>query len=570
MAEGHTFDVKIQSDSPFYVGQDKSNRFHLTLTYLGEADQLRFNNCTFRLRVGVGDGVDDLVLSENSAKKVETEISENFNFTPSLESKQRFVWEIISYEETPFTKANPLTLTFSNIESNTKAGTANPTFEVEIGDKKEQYPLDLVKKSADEASLIYFYSTTAERVASLATTNSIFPAAEQILSGEKVTFHWSVKDLKELTLKKGGITPIQISQNAEGEKEVADITENTEFILSGSGTRGAVITEKVSIWVLKSGWHDSTMTLDNARLEPTCLFSADADNPIVYAVFRRNHTQDEGLLFKTENPFWGWSQMPGKVPAGFVTSPGVYHQNKLWLVGGSQIDPQITSNEIWVTEIAQAPTPSSGKWAKLQGRTPWVPRMGHAVLVYENDIWVLGGCDENGNALNDCWRFKVLTKEWGLVKPDPPWSKRCMFSAVPFKNNNNWEIWLCGGVKEPFSDDFLRDLYIYKSAGTWEGPVRLPAAAHPGAVGLQVFREKQADRLRLIGQSTQPPVETFIYKLDAPTKPDAWSKVPSDQLQAWAEETTVVFQLANFKNKLLIANALGYDHANDRLKVFIP
>jgi hypothetical protein len=558
MAGDLTFDVKIQSNGTFYVGQEKKNQFHLTITYGGEPEQLHFNDCMFRLRVGVGDEAEDLVLSDNVATKIGANTSEpKFTFTPFPESKQQFVWEISSYDEDLFTKETPLTLTFSDLESSTKAGTAKLTFEAEIGDIKEQYPLELTKKSDDQPGFVYFYSTTEARVQSL-TTNSIFPAAEQILPREKVTFHWRVNKLEKLTLKKGGIISIPITDKdrEKGEKEVANITEDTDFVLSGSGPQGAEISTKVSVTVLQPGWHNSTTTLEDTELEPTCLFSADVDNQIVYAVFRRNHKQDEGLLFKTENPFWGWSQMPGKVPAGFATSPGVYHQNQLWLIGGSQIDPEITSNEIWVTEIPPA--------------TPWSPRMGHAVLVYRNEIWVLGGCDENGNALNDYWRFDVLTQKWSKPAPEPPWSKRCMLSAVPFKNNNTWEIWLCGGVTEPFSDDFPQDLYIYRSNGAWEGPVPLPKTSEPGTVGLQVFRERQGDRLHLIGQTTRPPFKTFVYKLDAPTMPDAWSELPNDQLQGWAENRTVVYQLANFKNKLLIAKALGYDHANCRLKVFVP
>ena len=568
MAKPHKFEAKINSIGDFYVGEGKTNEFTISIAYKGN-NKIQFDDCTFRLRAGVGDTDKDLVLSEALAKKIETAANKEVTIDCPPPEKNHFVWEIFPEERTSFEKDTPLTVTFSKIESHTEPGTAELIFEAEIGDDEaESQPLSLLKKSGDQPRIIYFYTTTEERLKSRTTPNSIFPAAEQILSGEKVTLHWSVtEDLRPVTLKKGGINiPITEDERKEGKKKVFDITEPTDFVLSGNG---AEINANVHVEVIKPGWHDSTTTLGDDRLEPTCLFNADADNQTIFAVFRGKHpeTQNTGLLFKTENPFWGWSQMPGKVPEGFVTSPGVYHDNKLWLIGGSQIDPEITSNEVWSIE----PSQKSPKWEKLEPPAPWSRRMGHAVLVYQNKIWVMGGCDENGNALNDFSIFDVSTPKWS----DPvsaSWGQRCMFSAVAFNNRNNRELWLGGGATEPLSGDFCRDLYIYRN-NKWEGPYTPGIEPEAGAVSLQVFVDKrgvnQQKKLHLIGSKARTPFPRFFYRLDAPTRPDEWFALRCDQLQGWANTLNVVYQLVNLKDKYLIANALGYREPNDSLKVFV-
>ena len=584
MATISPFDVKIAPVGDFLVGQEKKNQFRLTITYTGKEGSLNFSERSFQLSARIGNGAGDLVLSEHSAKKIGVQRSDTkFTVTSFLSpDMQHFVWQVSSYDEVPFTHETPLTLTFSDIESNTAPGPAKLTFTVLIDENPESScELDLNKKADDQPSIVYFYSTTEARVKSLGI-QSIYPAAEKILSGEKVTFHWHVVKLSKLTLRKGGILNIPLTPTdlEQGKKEVANITEDTDFILSGSGAQGEEINASIRVKVLRRGWYESTVTLEDqeAEFEPTSVFSGEAESETLYAVFRRDRgKQEKGFLFKTKNPFWGWSQMPGSVPDGFATSPGVYHQNKLWLIGGSQIDPEVPSNEIWTMDIPAAPALPSGQWKKHPGAVPWSPRMGHAVLVYKNAIWVLGGCDENGNALNDGWQFDVSTSKWSPL-PNLP-SARCMFSAVPFTNGGKQEVWLCGGVTELFSDTFSRDLYIYRSAGNWEGPIRLQSRLSPqdplreiplGAVSLQVFHEREGERLHLIGQTTQLPVETIFWRLPTPSMPDVWDSLPKDSLQGWAENRNVVYQLVNFRNKLLIAKALGYKKANYWLKVYVP
>jgi hypothetical protein len=569
MATDPKFGVELKSPGEFFVGPGKANQFVLSITYDG-ADAVRCSQCTFWLKARIGSDVKALVLSESMAETISiTRDSEQFRTSSYLDpdSKNQFVWEMSSYDETPFAK---LTITFSGIESNTKPGTGELIFEAET-DNKEQHTLSLSKTSDEDSGIIYFFSTTDERLNSLKTNNSIFPADEQILSRESVTLNWSVKNLpispSNPTLKRGGIAGISLTddERAKGEKKVSAITEDTDFVLSALGKQGE-ISAKVSVKVLQPGWHDSTATIGDAHLEPTCLFNSDAGNSIVFVIFRRTDSH-QGLLFKTENPFWGWTRMPWDVPVGLVTSPGVYYDNKLWLIGGSQIDPEITSNEVWYIE----PSQSASQWIKLESPSPWSRRMGHAVLVYKQKIWVMGGCDENGNALNDLSSFDVSTKQWS-EPASAPWSKRCMFSAVTFNSNQDREIWVYGGVTEPLSSDFRRDLYIYRD-DRWEGPV-LPRIREPGAVCLQVFREKNqaADRVHLIGQAAptaDTPFTPLFYVNNAATRPDSWTELPSDQLKGWAADLTVVYQLVNFKNKFLIAQALG-DNSNSRLKIFVP
>jgi hypothetical protein len=46
------------------------------------------------------------------------------------------------------------------------------------------------------------------------------------------------------------------------------------------------------------------------------------------------------------------------------------------------------------------------------GQADWTERMGHAVLVFQNQIWVMGGRDSAGNALNDIWKRDASSPKW--------------------------------------------------------------------------------------------------------------------------------------------------------------
>jgi hypothetical protein len=571
MTEDHIFIAEIKPVGEFRIGDTDpaGNAFQLSIGYRGK-ETVILEDCTFYLRVEVGCGPEALVQNHEAANNIEPVISSDHEIEiDGFSSKKQFVWKICSYDDSPIESDKPIVIDYSNIISQTEPGKVKFTFAAIFHDQKIEVPLigELVKKS-DRAGIIYFYSTTEQRQSDLTTPECIVPSAEQIFPGEKVILKWYIPGLRKETLKLTQYGRTLLSKddfkNDKGEAVFEDIRQNTEFVLSGKVDKESKPkSSKIRVDVLSNGWNDSTKRVDGIDLEPTLLFNAN--NQAIYAVFRCKFPgeKEKGLLFQTGNPFWGWTSIKAAVPEGFVTSPGVFCDNKLWFIGGSRIDPDKASNR------ACSFDPDKIRWDELDP-APWAPRMGHACLRIPPDekkqkkeqIWIMGGCDRNGNALKDVWALDVSTKKWQKFPVDLP-REGSMFSPVIFKN----DIWLGGGLIDPLSDELFTDIFVF-SGEKWEKKEKGLAfiEGKPMTACLQVFQNK----LHVVGKTRiRSAIETFIYYLKIPTT-DSWESLSSDALQGWGEDLTLSYQLINFNDKLLIAKALGYENPNLILKAYAP
>jgi hypothetical protein len=550
----NNYEIKAAIKGELQVGDAEKNKFNLSIQYNGQ-ETVKLKHCTFKFFVDIGPEPTALVLNKDAAEDIEISFEADIEIEPVRpKDKNKFGWEINSYSDLLFND-NPIEIEFSNIKSQTEKGTASFTLESNINDHTQSQELNLEKKS-DQAGIVYFYSTTEERRKDQTTPESIAPADEKIRPGQKVILKWCVNKLYKLKLEKNGVLEKKLdSDKDKGEIEIPDIREKTDFVLSGRDEVDdeQVLPGKVTVYVLDPGWHESTRTHDGDELEPTILFNAN--NQTLYAVFRRQSgdNNEKGLLFQTGNPFWGWTLINSSVPADCITSPGVYHDDRLWFIGGSQIDPDNTSNCVWCFD------PQKEEWQDCKA-ADWTPRMGHAVLVYNNEILIMGGCDQNGNTLDDVWSYDVSNETWSEKREMKLPTKLCMFGCAVFEK----EIWLYGGREDdPLSDNFSSGFKFYdESEKKWKGK-RDINAIKPMNACLQVFDKK----LICIGKTSG--LKSFHYRLNEPTTWD-WAPQRSDALNAWGENRTSSYQLINFDDRLLIAKALGYEKPEEILKIHVP
>ena len=178
---------------------------------------------------------------------------------------------------------------------------------------------------------------------------------------------------------------------------------------------------------------------------PTLLLNQSDDN--LYGVFVAG---GEAAAYQI-NP-----NAPGKedrfvcsVPAGMEKSPGVIFNNQIWLIGGSQIEPEICSKQVWSFDLINQQDPGRPVWVKRPDM-PLLRRMGHACTIFQERIWVLGGVDDNGNTLTDVWSAD-LDGEWrqelSLTVP------LCLHTAIAFTvldGSNVERLWVYGGFDAPF------------------------------------------------------------------------------------------------------------------------
>jgi len=558
------------------------NQFELSITNKGDSLKTTPRQCLY-LKGFLGSGKKDLFLDESDAQKcVKTSPTDwKVDWDFSNKDQGEFRLKIYSYKK-KLEKDNPLKFTFSNVISKTAPdGTAELSFETDFSDAKQALT---ISKAADDPDIISFYSVPPEGV--------------QNLPGEEVILKWRIHKLERLELtRRGTADPLSCDfSEDEGAKTIPGFSANATYTLKGyDGPKP--ISRDLSVQVLQKGWHDLSNTVlegdpgypiaeteDESKdleryrngfdLEPTVLFSA-TDH--IYAVFRLKFAgKENAFLFQTQNPFGGWnfvkSSVPdqaGFIPDGFSTSPGIFFDNKLWLIGGSQIDPDNTSSRVWCFDLKK------GAWEDW-GAAEWSQRMGHAVQVFFEDqkekIWVMGGRDESGNALDDIWALDVTNRDWVPLR-QADWDPRCLFSTAVFENR----IWLYGGAEEPFSSKLYDDLYVYEGGGQWQkkemtGIIKGNVSKKPIASSLQVFKGK----LHLLGKfrtidlkDKSEIVEPLAFSL-ARASTKTWDDFPSDDLRGWGSDTTFSYQLVNFNDKMLIARALGYDVPNPVLKVYVP
>ena len=59
------------------------------------------------------------------------------------------------------------------------------------------------------------------------------------------------------------------------------------------------------------------------------------------------------------------------------------------------------------------------KWQKIDPANPEaeapIPRAGHTGTLYDHNLYVFGGKDDENNKLNDLWRFNMIDKVWTQI-----------------------------------------------------------------------------------------------------------------------------------------------------------
>ena len=579
-----TGEIRVGANPPL------PNEFVLTIENQGDAvvsEGRTPPNLYLKGRIGQGEGA--LFATKEDARDNCTLVKPaGWEHEWAFPADDAFFLKFYTYDDTLFARGAAIKITLSKVISKTAPGRATLLFETDL--TKDSQALN-VAKTAKTPGIIYFTSVPEEGVKNLPY--------------DSVMLKWRTFELDKRELTQFGAGPqVCDFSNDDGETTITCGSADATFKLKGYPIDGSQPTERdLVVRVLQTGWYGQQNSLyegdpgfpspaeKEARaalklagkrmdLEPTLLLNANDQS--LYGIFRSFFQgQERAMLFQTTNPFGAWKFIPasvpdqqGSIPAGFSTSPGVYFNDSLWLMGGSRIDPDNNANTVWRFD------PKTSTWESL-GAAKWSPRMGHAVLVYQNKIWVMGGRDEAGNALADVWTFEVSKREW-TESAKAPWAPRCLFGPAVFQD----QIWLYGGVPEPFSSNLYDDVYVYKG-GNWTkaeitGIIAGSASRKPIASCLQVFPRKVPDkpnigeRLCLFGKfrtvntvDKSEIVEPLAFSLSTPSS-KTWDSFPSDGLKDWGDDTTFSYQLLNYKNRMLIATALSYQTPNTVTKIYVP
>ncbi len=322
-----------------------------------------------------------------------------------------------------------LAVSITNILCRASEGTSQITVTGVTADKSlndKPCPLTITKAKPTTAkkSILYFIAKPTS-----------------LIGSGKVTLTWDVVGKQEVRLEPpvgNAIAPATSPYTTDSLHEISAYT-----LRVGSEE------SQVTVNVLKEGWHKIEPLGDRAF--PSVIFdSGGRTDDALYAIFVRHggETRRQAVLCRSTDGITGWEVINEAVPDGTESSPGVRLGNRLWLIGGSAVDPETKSSGIRFYDLDHA---NEGWQDAVVTGDPFEERMGHAcVIVNDTTIWVMGGLGKY-QCLNDVWSFRIDGKERNKLSASrsqqlvPWWKPRCMFSAVNFNNM----IWVCGGVTSP-------------------------------------------------------------------------------------------------------------------------
>jgi hypothetical protein len=229
---------------------------------------------------------------------------------------------------------------------------------------------------------------------------------------------------------------------------------HTAITLNGSSLEvlgGYDGSDKQDDWHSPDGWNWSAAAAPpwSARSGHTSVvFNAPIYNP---ATFRTEYYPSmfviggySGNTFK--NDVWRWSMYDNQWTevtsaaawSGRRGHASVVFNNKIWVLGGETSSG--SKNDVWSS--------ADGKiWNLETAAAAWPARWGHSAAVLNNKIWVMGGASGFSEYKNDVWS-SANGKDWTREK-DAPWAARVAQAAVAAQN----KIFILGGLANNYKND---------------------------------------------------------------------------------------------------------------------
>lgn len=132
--------------------------------------------------------------------------------------------------------------------------------------------------------------------------------------------------------------------------------------------------------------------------------------------------------------------------------------NKMWIIGGClTMMGSILANDVWYS--------TDGKnWTCATNSAQWSKRDSHRSVVFDNKMWIVGGYVQappyGVGPARDVW-YSSDGITWNCAVDSAQWSKRCGFTLVAFSG----KMWLLGGEDE--EDNALNEVWSSTDGATW-------------------------------------------------------------------------------------------------------
>ena len=216
-----------------------------------------------------------------------------------------------------------------------------------------------------------------------------------------------------------------------------------------------------SVWnqvTITNGWTTrsdySSFVFDNGTglkmwvvggCRPNCTDGTGYDNDVWYS--------SDGAI---------WTKMGVGSRAWLADSmAAVVLNGRMWLLGGKKnlAAGSNSNNSVYYSlsglDWTLAPQTSPSKW---------VPRYGHAAVIFNSQIWVMGGADSSGVYYNDVW-YSNDGSAWTQALVSAPWISRNYISSLVYNN----KMWVIGGLGS--ASTLYNDVWYSSDGNIWTSVV---------------------------------------------------------------------------------------------------
>ena len=320
----------------------------------------------------------------------------------------------------------------------------------------------------------------------------------------------------------------QVTESGDNFMRV-EVSETARFILKAIDEDSGRVDElELDVKVLKPGWNRIDMP---EKRFPAVLFdSGDAYADWLYAILIDGDKKSALALYRSRDGLVDWEKVGGALPDYMETSPGIRLGDHLYLIGGSMVDQDLKSAEVFCFNLRD---PAAG-WTRLQVTGEFEARMGHAAVVTgERQAWILGGLGKFG-PLNNTVALDLSPQgvEARSVTSEVKWGARCMPGAAVRQG----EVWIAGGVRTingaPLGDIWSRK--VDKNAAWESRPVADAGYWCQGAIGSGICRLKGDQLLGLAAVGTgsrQKSIQPVSARLKRVTRTeDSWLSLDANRI----------------------------------------
>jgi|WetSurMetagenome_2_1015567.scaffolds.fasta_scaffold26284_3 hypothetical protein len=180
--------------------------------------------------------------------------------------------------------------------------------------------------------------------------------------------------------------------------------------------------------------------------------------------------------YTNDGSMWTPAPSAAMVPQRIDASSAVF-KDALWVIGGQSVETRKSHNDVWYSGDGIT-------WYEIQPAAEFSPRSGHGTAVFHDRIWVTGG-DLGGvpggnpvhNYTNEVW-YSEDAIHWQQAPPSAGFSPRARHSLLVYDD----QLWVLGGMDYTGS---LNDVWKSTDGTSWtQVDVSAPfdPGINPGAV----------------------------------------------------------------------------------------